>query len=111
MKEEKEFKTLIIQGTKYITTFTKKFEERVNWEAPNENMLYSFIPGTIIDIFVKPKDKVKEGQTLLLLEAMKMQNQVRMPFDGEIIKIHVKKNEVIPNRFLMIEIAPRQLKK
>ncbi|WP_346857079.1 acetyl-CoA carboxylase biotin carboxyl carrier protein subunit [uncultured Draconibacterium sp.] len=104
MAEEKELKNLIIQGAVYKTTFTKKFENRVNYEAPNENMLYSFIPGTIIDIYVKTRQKVKEGETLLLLEAMKMQNQVRMPFDGEIVKIHVKKDEVIPNRHLMIEI-------
>jgi len=103
MSEEKEYKELIIQGAIYKTTFTKKFEERVNYEAPNENLIYSFIPGTIIDIFVKPKEKVKEGDTLLLLEAMKMQNQIRMPFDGQIVKIHVKKDEVIPNRHLMIE--------
>ena len=111
MAEEKELKNLIIQGAIYKTTFTGKFEERVNWEAPNENNIYSFIPGTIIDIFVKPKSKVKEGETLLLLEAMKMQNRVRMPFDGEIVKIHVKKNDVIPRKHLMIEIAPKQLKK
>ena len=52
--------------------------------------------------------KVKEGETLLLLEAMKMQNQVRMPFDGEIVKIYVQKDEVIPNRHLMVEIKPKK---
>lgn len=110
MAKEKEYKDLIIQGAVYKTTFTKKFENRVNWEAPNINLLYSFIPGTIIDIFVKPREKVKEGQTILLLEAMKMQNQIRMPFDGEIVRINVKKDEVIPNRHLMLEIKPRVLK-
>lgn len=110
MSEEKEYKDLIIQGGIYKTTFTKKFENRVNWEAPNVNMLHSFIPGTVIDIFVKPKENVKEGQTIMLLEAMKMQNQIRMPFDGEIVAIHVKKDEVIPNRHLMIEIKPKVLK-
>ena len=108
MSEEKVWKDLIIQGAVYKTTYTRKFEQRVNWEAPNDNMLYSFIPGTIIDIFVKPKQKLKEGETILLLEAMKMQNQVRMPFDGEIVKINVKKDEVIPNRHLMVEIKPKK---
>lgn len=108
MSEEKELKELIIQGAVYQTTFTRKFEERIKWEAPNINMLYSFIPGTIIDIFVKPKQKVKEGETLLLLEAMKMQNQLRMPFDGEIVKIHVKKDETIPNNYLIMEIKPKK---
>ena len=106
MTEEKELKSLVIQGAVYKTTYTKRFENRVKYVTPDPNELYSFIPGTIIDIFVKTKQKVKEGETLLLLEAMKMENQVRMPFDGEIVKIHVKKGEVIPNRHLMIEIKP-----
>lgn len=104
MAEEKEMKTLIIQGAIYKTTYTKKFENRVNYETPNENMIYSFIPGKIVDIFVKPKQKVKEGDVLLLLEAMKMENQVRMPFDGEIVKIHITKDEVIPKRQLIMEV-------
>ena len=111
MAEEKELKNLVIQGAVYKTTLTQKFEERVKWETPNDNFLYSFISGTIIDIFVKPKDKVKKGETLLLLEAMKMQNQVRMPFDGEVVNVYVKKDDIIPRKHLMIEIAPRQLRK
>ena len=104
MAEEKEYKNLIIQGAVYKTTYTKKFENRLNYETPNENLIYSFIPGTIVDIFVKPGQKVQEGETLLLLEAMKMENQVRMPFDGKIKKVHVKKDEIVPKRHLMIEI-------
>ena len=104
MAEEKELKNLIIQGAIYKTQYTWKFENRVNYETPNENMIYSFIPGTIVDIFVKTNQKVKEGETLLLLEAMKMENQVRMPFDGQIVKIYVRKDEVIPKRHLMLEI-------
>ena len=104
MSEKKEMKELVVQGAVYKTYYTKKFEQRVNWEAPDERLLYSFIPGTIIDIYAKPKQKLKEGDVILLLEAMKMQNQVRMPFDGEIVRIHVKKDEVIPNRHLMLEI-------
>jgi biotin carboxyl carrier protein len=106
MSEEQELKNLIIEGSVYKTTYTAKFNNRVNWQAPDPNKLYSFIPGTVIDIFVKPKDTVKEGETILLLEAMKMQNQVRMPFDGEIVRLNVKKDEVIPKKHLMVEIRP-----
>ena len=104
--QEKEMKSLIIQGAKYQTTLTWKFENRVKYITPNPNHIYSFIPGTVIDIFVKPKQKVKEGETLLLFEAMKMQNQVRMPFDGQILKILVKKDQVIPKKYMMLEIKP-----
>ncbi|PIF05604.1 MAG: acetyl-CoA carboxylase biotin carboxyl carrier protein subunit [Draconibacterium sp.] len=108
---EKEMKSLIVQGAIYKTTLTQKFENRVKWETPNQNLIYSFIPGTIIDIFIKTGEKVKEGETMLLLEAMKMQNQVRMPFDGIIKKIYVKKDEVVPNRHLMVEIEPKKFKR
>ena len=106
MTDKKELKPLIVQGTIYNTKYTDKFENRIKWETPDPNCIYSIIPGTIIDIFVKPKDKLKEGETLLLLEAMKMQNQVRMPFDGEIVKIYVKKDETIPRKHLMVKIKP-----
>jgi len=104
MAEDKALKPLIIQGAIYQTQYTWKFENRVNYETPNENLIHSFIPGTVVDIFVKPRQKVKEGETLLLLNAMKMENQVRMPFDGQIVKIYVKKDETIPKRHLMIEV-------
>ncbi|MDD4109267.1 MAG: acetyl-CoA carboxylase biotin carboxyl carrier protein subunit [Prolixibacteraceae bacterium] len=109
MTEKKELKSLIIEGSIYKTTYTRKYENREKWQTPDPNCIYSIIPGTIIDIFVKPKDKVKEGETLLLLEAMKMQNQVRMPFDGEIVKIFVKINDTIPKRHLMIKIKPAKI--
>src|SRR6056297_1709031 len=110
MTEKKEWKNLVVQGAVYKTTYTWKFENRVKWETPNPNHIYSFIPGTIIDIYVKPRAKVREGETLLLLEAMKMQNQVRMPFDGEIVKIHVKRDDVVPKKHLMLEIKPARFK-
>ena len=90
MSEKKEMKELVVQGTAYKTYYTKKFEQRVNWEAPDDRLLYSFIPGTIIDIYVKPKQKLKEGDVLLLLEAMKMQNVLRSMRSGVIKKCHAE---------------------
>jgi len=109
MTEKKELQSLIIEGSVYKTQLTKKFENRPKWQTPDPNCIYSIIPGTIIDIFIKPKDKVKEGEILLLLEAMKMQNQVSMPFDGEIVKIYVKKDETIPKKHLMVKIKPAKI--
>ena len=110
MTDKKKFKNLVVQGAVYKTHYTWKYKNSVFWETPNTNYIYSFLPGTIVDIFVKTNEKVKEGQTLLLLEAMKMQNQVRMPFDGQILKIYVKRNEVISKNHLMMEIKPMRLK-
>ena len=48
--------------------------------------------------------QVKEGETIMILEAMKMKNQIKMPFDGKIGKIHIVEGSKVPNRLLMVEI-------
>ncbi len=97
---------IIVQSAVYQTEYTNKYRNRVKWEEPNKNHIYSFIPGTIIDIFVRPGEKVKEGDSLMILEAMKMHNNVQMPFDGKIEKVHIKVGDKIPKKYLMIEVKP-----
>jgi biotin carboxyl carrier protein len=53
---------------------------------------------------VKPGQEVKKGETLLILEAMKMQNQITMPFNGKIKRVNVKPDEVVKKKHVMIEI-------
>jgi len=102
--EEEKYETIIVHSAVYKTEHTAKYRARRKWEKPDENMLHSFIPGTVIEIFVKPGDKLKEGDPLLILEAMKMHNTVQMPFPGTIKAIHVTKGTIIPKGFLMIEV-------
>lgn len=103
-KEYGEYPTLLISSGLYKTELTEKFKKRTNWEAPNPKKIFAIIPGTILDVFVKSGQEVKKGETLLILEAMKMQNQINMPFDGKIKKVYVKADEVIKKMHLMIEI-------
>jgi len=93
-----------IDGTLYQTELTKKFENRKMWKKPDPKQIKSFIPGTIVEIFVKEGQKVKAGEGLMILEAMKMKNRIEMPFDGIIKKIHVTEGVKVPNRLLMLEI-------
>jgi biotin carboxyl carrier protein len=98
---------LIVQGVQYETTLSKKYKNRKPWKLPNLNIINSFIPGTVIDILVKPGQKVKQGETLMILEAMKMHNNVLMPFDGEVIKVNVEPNDKVFKNQAMIEIRPK----
>ncbi|MBP5730599.1 MAG: biotin/lipoyl-binding protein [Clostridia bacterium] len=47
------------------------------------------MPGSILRVFVKPGDKVKAGEKLLILEAMKMENEITAPEDGTVISVPV----------------------
>ena len=73
-------------------------------EAPNPNLVVSYIPGTVVKIFVKEGETVKEGKALMILESMKMQNRITMPFVGKIKKINITPMQRIPKNHVMIEI-------
>lgn len=53
------------------------------------------LPGVILEIKVKEGDAVKRGQTLLVLEAMKMENDIKADRDGKVTAIKVSKGESI----------------
>ncbi len=59
------------------------------------------MPGLILDLMVKPGDEVKKGETVLILEAMKMENIIKAPGDGIVkevkvsLKQSVEKNQVL----------------
>lgn len=101
--EKNEYKSLNINGTKYRTLISKKFENRKVWEKPNEKLLISMIPGTILKILIKEGQKVKEGQRILILESMKVQNRILVPKNGVIKSINVKIGQKIPKDHLLIE--------
>jgi biotin carboxyl carrier protein len=99
------FHTLVIEGTRYRTNLTTKFENRGKWAAHDENKVTSIIPGTVVTVFVRKGQKVKEGEGLLVLESMKMQNRVAAPVDGVIKSIKVAAGQVIPKGYVMIELG------
>ena len=61
--------------------------------------------GTVIELHVKPGDKVKKGQSLLMYEAMKMQNEIESEGDYTVKRILVKEGEVIAAGQPIIEFA------
>ncbi len=98
-------KSLYIDDTKYRTTLTKKYEKRSPWIKPEKNKIISFIPGTILKLYVSEGQCVKKGDNLLILEAMKMQNLIKSPLEGIIKTINLKEGEKVPKGKLMIEIG------
>ena len=53
------------------------------------------MPGNILDVKVKPGDTVKAGDALIVLEAMKMENEIVAPQDGTVATIEVNKGDVV----------------
>lgn len=53
------------------------------------------LPGTILDVFVNVGDQVKSGQTVVLLEAMKMENNIEADTDGTVTAVEVRKGDAV----------------
>lgn len=65
----------------------------------------SYIQGTVTDVLVKVNQKVKKGQALLAIEAMKMQNEIASPVDGTVVEILVDQHAKVQNQELLMVIA------
>jgi biotin carboxyl carrier protein len=63
--------------------------------AAGKSGVKSPLPGVILDIKVKEGDEVKKGQTVIILEAMKMENSINADKDGKVTAINVSKGESV----------------
>ena len=66
--------------------------------------LVSQMPGKIVKIMTEEGSEVTEGDTLLILEAMKMENEIKAGVTGTVKAIHVTEGQVLESGHLMIEI-------
>jgi biotin carboxyl carrier protein len=66
--------------------------------------LFAPVPGKIVDVFVKPGDSVEEGAPLVVLEAMKMENELRAPKKGTVTAVLVKKGDTADRGQLLVGI-------
>lgn len=63
------------------------------------------LPGVVLDVFVKEGEAVKAGQKILLLEAMKMENNIEADKDGVVKSIKVKKGDSVQEGDVLMLIA------
>jgi biotin carboxyl carrier protein len=86
------------QIQKLIKASPEKFHKK-------ELAIKAVMPGLVIDVTVKEGDSVKAGDALLVVEAMKMQNEVKTPKDGVVKKILVQKGKTVNSgdNLLLIE--------
>ncbi len=89
--------TVTVNGVAYNVTV----EENTNGAAPvapaaaGSVPVNAPMPGTILDIKVKAGAAVKAGDVVMILEAMKMENEISAPQDGTIASIDVRKGDTV----------------
>ena len=72
--------------------------------AGGGSAVISPMPGVILDIKVKEGDSISEGQVVVILEAMKMENEIVSEFTGTVSAIRVKKGDTVDTDAVLVEI-------
>ena len=63
--------------------------------AKGGGLVKSIMPGVVVQVLVQPGQAVEKGQSLLVLEAMKMQNEIAAPADGVVKQVHVTEGAAV----------------
>lgn len=106
--EGKRF-TIKVNGRHYPIILKDKFDlllEKMGMNANNGakvNHVRAPMPGLIMALKVKDGDAVKAGETLLILEAMKMENMIKAPGDAIVKSVKVKMGEGVEKNQVLIE--------
>ncbi|MBR5539761.1 MAG: biotin/lipoyl-binding protein [Clostridia bacterium] len=73
-------------------------------QAAGTETILAPMPGTIVNIVVSAGQAVKSGEVLLVLEAMKMENEIMAPRDGVVAGVHVNKGDSVDSGALLVSL-------
>ena len=90
------------QGRIYVTNM---HEPGSKDSSLSEGSLSAPMPGTILDVMVKKGQRVREGQTLLVMEAMKMEHRIQAPRAGEVTEVYFQTGERVDMGANLVEIG------
>ena len=75
-----------------------------NGFASSDKKISSPMPGKVVKVLVQEGDEVTEGQTVVIISAMKMESEYKAPMDGKIKKVSVKDGDTVDGNQVLIEM-------
>ena len=106
-KVTKKDDALVVHGPWGDILFTKMPRFKSIGQNLTSGGLIAPMPGKVIDLKVKLGSKIKKGQTLVILEAMKMEHSVNAIQDGVIDELFINKNDQVENGALLMVIKEK----
>ncbi len=102
---------LLIEGDLYEVEVLDERQQRLMnasgglGVAQGEVTIRSPMPGLIVAVRVGEGEEVRRGQPLLVLESMKMENDIKAPRDGKVERIHVEKGQTVEQNKALITLS------
>ncbi len=109
----KEEKTAVVKvnGNLYTVSIKDQFDQLLkqlgmdNLATNKIQQVKAPMPGLVLNVLANEGDEVKKGDSLLVLEAMKMENMIKSPTDGVIRKIAVKQGDKVEKNELLVSFS------
>jgi biotin carboxyl carrier protein len=108
--ESEDGMQVLLRGRLYHLTVEDEREKRLRAAAgagaadTDEFHLKAPMPGLVVAVQVSDGDTVEKGQTLVILESMKMQNELKSPKSGKVSRIRVKPGEKVEQRQTLLSV-------
>lgn len=104
MSEQEKFSAIALENGTFETRLTRKFQRRKPYEKHDPRIIKAVMPGVVAAIETKVGNAVKQGDTMMILEAMKMLNRIKAQTDGTVKVIRVTPGEKVAKGQVLIEI-------
>ncbi len=101
--ENKQLNKILIDDTHYETNFPVKFLRRKKYVKTDPKKVFAFIPGVITEIKIKPGQQINHSESMIILEAMKMKNDLLSPLEGKVKTVHISEGQMVTKGQLLIE--------
>lgn len=107
---EEDTLEVLMRGTLYSATIEDEREKRLRAAGgagggqTGEFNLRAPMPGLIVKVPVKEGDVVKKGDVLVILESMKMQNELKSPREGKITRVQVRAGDSVEQRQSLVGV-------
>lgn len=69
------------------------------------NEMAAPLPGTVIEVFVRPGDSIEMGQVILVIEAMKMKNSIRSTRAGKVVEVLVSPGQTVAHKQALVRFG------
>jgi biotin carboxyl carrier protein len=102
--EHDKFSEIALENGVFETRLTKKFARRKRYQKVDPRVIKAVIPGSVSEICKRVGDIVRQGETLLVLDAMKMLNRILAPHDGKVKFLRVAKGDKVSKGQVLIEL-------
>jgi len=108
-RAEKKF-IIKVNGNDYEVTLKDKFDLLLQQMGMSQRVAHASgslkapMPGKVLRVDVKAGQIVKKGDSILILEAMKMENAIKAPGEGTVKAVHVKAGDAVEKGTVMVEM-------